>query len=75
MPRYLGNGFGTCDVGRLEGCDMSMKWAITRRNYVLLLIVFLAGVSYGATPTPDKTIYSDISNKEPPHSPHKKSQS
>ena len=43
---------------------MRMQWAITRPNYCLLLIVFLAGVSCGAAPVSDKTIYSNISNKE-----------
>jgi hypothetical protein len=43
---------------------MSMKRAVTRPNYRLLLIVFLVGVSCGAAPAPDKTIYSTTSNKE-----------
>jgi hypothetical protein len=43
---------------------MSMQRAVTRPNYFLLLIVFLAGVSCGAAPAPDKTIYSHTSNKE-----------
>ena len=43
---------------------MRMKRAVTRRNYVLLLIVFLAGVSCDAAPAPNKTIYSNTSNKE-----------
>jgi hypothetical protein len=60
----LGDGLETSDVGRLEGCDMRMKGAITRLNYVLLLIVFLAGVFCGAAPAPDKTIYANTPNKE-----------
>jgi hypothetical protein len=43
---------------------MSMKWAVTRPNYFLLLIVFLAGVSCDAAPARDKTIYANTSNKE-----------
>jgi hypothetical protein len=43
---------------------MRMRQAVTRCNYFLLLIVFLAGVTCGAAPAPDKTIYSNASNKE-----------
>jgi hypothetical protein len=43
---------------------MRIKRAVNRRNYCLWLIVFLAGVSCGAAPAPDKTIYSNTSNKE-----------
>ena len=43
---------------------MSMKRAVTRHNSFLVLIVFLAGAAYGAAPAPDKTIYSNTSNKE-----------
>ena len=43
---------------------MRMKRAITRCNYFLLLIVFLAGSACDSAPAPDKTIYSNTSNKE-----------
>src|SRR5262245_66212996 len=43
---------------------MSMKRAVTRHTYVLLLIVFLAGGACDSAPTPNKTIYSNTSNKE-----------
>ena len=38
--------------------------AATRRKYLLLLIIFVVGVSCGAAPEPDKTVYSNVSNKE-----------
>lgn len=41
---------------------MRLRWAGIRRNYSLLLILFLAGISCGAAP--DRTIYSNTSNKE-----------
>jgi hypothetical protein len=43
---------------------MRMKQAVTRCNYFLLLIVFLAGGACDSAPAPDKTIYSNTSNKE-----------
>jgi hypothetical protein len=43
---------------------MRMKRAVTRCNYFLLLIVFLAGGACDSAPAPDKTIYSNTSNKE-----------
>ena len=66
MQRYLGEWLRDVRRGKARGeCDMSMKWAITRLNYSPVAHRFsLAGVSYGAAPTPDKTIYSDTSNKE-----------
>src|SRR2546430_17700255 len=47
-PWETGSGRG--DVGRLEGRAMRMQRAVTRPNYFLLLIVFLAGVFCGAAP-------------------------
>ena len=46
---------------------MRIRWAIIRRgNYLLLLLltIFIVGISCGAAPEPDKTIYSKTSNKE-----------
>jgi hypothetical protein len=46
---------------------MQIRWAIMRRgNYVLLLLltIFVVGISCGAAPEPDKTLYSKTSNKE-----------
>ena len=46
---------------------MRIGWAIIRRgNYLLflLLTIFVVGISCGAAPEPDKTIYSKTSNKE-----------
>ena len=43
---------------------MRMQRAVTRPNYFLLLIVFLAGVACDAAPASNKTIYSNTSNKE-----------
>ena len=43
---------------------MRINWAVTRRNYFLLLTIFLAGISCGSAPAPDKTVYSNTSNKE-----------
>jgi uncharacterized NAD(P)/FAD-binding protein YdhS len=43
---------------------MRITSAVTRRNYFLLLITFLAGISCGSAPAPDKTVYSNTSNKE-----------
>ena len=46
---------------------MRIGWAIIRRgNYLLLLLltIFVVGISCGAAPEPDKTIYSKTSNKE-----------
>ncbi len=41
-----------------------MKNKLARCNYFLLLTIFLAGISCGSAPAPDKTIYSNTSNKE-----------
>ena len=43
---------------------MRITSAVTRRNYFLLLMTFLVGISCGSAPAPDKTIYSNTSNKE-----------
>jgi uncharacterized NAD(P)/FAD-binding protein YdhS len=43
---------------------MRITSAVTRRNYFLLLMTFLAGISWGSAPAPDKTVYSNTSNKE-----------
>ena len=43
---------------------MRITSAVTRRNYFLLLMTFLAGISCGSAPAPDKTVYSNTSNKE-----------
>jgi hypothetical protein len=44
---------------------MRMKSAvIIRRNYFLFLTIFVVGISCGAAPEPDKTVYSNTSNKE-----------
>ena len=42
---------------------MRTNWTVTRRNYFLLLMTFLAGISWAA-PAPDMTVYSNTSNKE-----------
>jgi hypothetical protein len=42
---------------------MRITSAVTRRNYFLLLMTFLAGISWAA-PAPDMTVYSNTSNKE-----------
>jgi hypothetical protein len=41
---------------------MRLRWASIRRNYFLLLIIVLAVISCGASP--DRTTYSNTSNKE-----------
>ena len=33
---------------------MRTNWAVTRHNYFLLLMTFLAGISCGSAPAPDK---------------------
>ena len=43
---------------------MRIRWAVTRRSYFLLLMTFLAGISCGSAPAPDKTVYSNTSNME-----------
>ena len=43
---------------------MRIKSAVTKSNYFLLLTIFVVGVSCGAAPEPDKTVYSKTSNKE-----------
>jgi hypothetical protein len=60
-----GDGLGKGDLERLEGGrDMRMKRAVIRCNYVLWLIVFLVGVACDSAPAPNKTIYTNTSNKE-----------
>ena len=44
--------------------SMRTNWTVTRRNYFLVLMTFLAGISCGSAPAPDKTVYSNTSNKE-----------
>ncbi len=41
-----------------------MGSAVIRWHYFLLLTLFVVGISCGASPEPDKTIYSKTSNKE-----------
>jgi hypothetical protein len=43
---------------------MRNKSAVIKTNYFLLLIIFVVGISCGAAPEPDKTVYSNTSNKE-----------
>jgi hypothetical protein len=43
---------------------MRSREAVIRRNYFLLLTIFFVGISCGSAPAPDKTIYSNTSNKE-----------
>ena len=43
---------------------MRNKSAVIKTNCFLLLTIFLAVISCGAAPEPDKTIYSKTSNKE-----------
>jgi uncharacterized NAD(P)/FAD-binding protein YdhS len=43
---------------------MRRKRVVTRPNSCLWLIVLLAGISCGAAPAPDKTIYANTSNKD-----------
>ena len=43
---------------------MRLKSAVMKTNYFLLLIIFVVGISCGAAPEPDKTVYSKTSNKE-----------
>jgi hypothetical protein len=43
---------------------MRIRWTGIRRKYFLFLITFLAGISCGSAPAPDKTVYSNTSNKE-----------
>jgi hypothetical protein len=43
---------------------MSIRWDVTRGNYFLLLTIFVVVIACGAAPEPDKTIYSNTSNKE-----------
>jgi hypothetical protein len=43
---------------------MRIRWDVPRGSYFLLLTVFVVGISCGAAPEPDKTVYSKISNKE-----------
>jgi hypothetical protein len=43
---------------------MRSKSAVIKTKYFLLITIFVVGVSCGAAPEPDKTIYSKTSNKE-----------
>ena len=44
---------------------MIITWDdVIRGNYFLLLTIFVVGISCGAAPEPDKTVYSKTSNKE-----------
>jgi hypothetical protein len=44
---------------------MRTNWTVTRRNYFfLVLTTFLVGLSCGSAPAPDKTAYSNTSNKD-----------
>ena len=43
---------------------MRIRWVLSRRNYFLLVTIFVVGMSCGAAPEPDKTVYSKTSNKE-----------
>src|SRR5215831_1257781 len=43
---------------------MRIARTVIKRNYFLLLMTFLAGISCGSAPAPDTTVYSNISNKE-----------
>jgi hypothetical protein len=43
---------------------MRITWDVIRVNYFLLLTIFVVGISCGAAPEPDKTVYSKTSNKE-----------
>ena len=43
---------------------MRTKRAVAKCNCFLLLTIFVAGISCGAAPEPEKTIYSKITNKE-----------
>jgi hypothetical protein len=43
---------------------MRIKPVVIKTNYFLLLTIFVVGISCGAAPEPDKTIYSKTSNKE-----------
>src|SRR5262245_44222423 len=43
---------------------MSIRWDVNKRNYFLLPIISVVGISWCATPEPDKTVYSKTSNKE-----------
>jgi hypothetical protein len=43
---------------------MRIIWDVPRGTYFLLLTIFVVGISCGAAPEPDKTVYSNTSNKE-----------
>jgi uncharacterized NAD(P)/FAD-binding protein YdhS len=43
---------------------MRIRWDVIRGNCFLLLTIFVVGMSCGAAPEPDKTVYSNTSNKE-----------
>jgi hypothetical protein len=43
---------------------MRIARTVIKCNYFLLLTIFLVGISCGSTPAPDKTVYSNTSNKE-----------
>jgi hypothetical protein len=46
------------------GIEMRITWDVIRVNYFLLLTIFVVGMSCGAAPEPDKTVYSKTTNKE-----------
>ena len=43
---------------------MRIRRTVTKFSYFPLLSVFLIGISCGSAPAPDKTVYSNTSNKE-----------
>ena len=43
---------------------MRSKSAVIKTNYFLWLTIFVVGLSCGAAPEPDRTVYSKTSNKE-----------
>src|SRR5262245_29694293 len=43
---------------------MRIRCAVTRCDSFLLLTILLVGISCGSAPAPDKTVYSNTSNKE-----------
>src|SRR5215467_10900217 len=43
---------------------MGIRRVVTKCNFSLLLTIFVVGISCGAAPEPDKTVYSNTSNKE-----------
>jgi uncharacterized NAD(P)/FAD-binding protein YdhS len=43
---------------------MRIEWTVTGHKHFLLLAILVIGISCGAAPEPDKTIYSKTPNKE-----------